>query len=138
MGAGSRAAALQNEVNRLFGTFFHEPAAGGSPGTGRRWVPAMDLVETPGHFVLRADLPGLSETDVKVEFQDSVLTVSGERRAEHEDRGEGYHRIERATGFFSRALTLPDGIDPDGIEANFRDGVLEVRVPIPSSAPRVG
>lgn len=98
----------------------------------------MDLVETGKHFVLRADLPGLSETDVKVELQDSVLTVSGERRAEHEDRGEGYHRIERATGFFSRALTLPDGIDPDGIEAHFRDGVLEVRVPKPSSAPRAG
>ncbi len=91
----------------------------------------MDLVETGKHFVLRADLPGLSETDVKVELQDSLLTVSGEHRAEHEDRGEGYHRIERATGFFSRALTLPDGIDPDGIEAHFRDGVLEVRVPKP-------
>lgn len=129
---------LQNEVNRLFGTFFDEPAAGGAaPGTVRRWVPAMDLVETGKHFVLRADLPGLGQNDVQVELQDSVLTVSGERRAEQEDRGDGYHRIERATGFFSRALTLPEGVDPDGIEASFENGVLEVRVPKPvQRAPR--
>jgi HSP20 family protein len=91
----------------------------------------MDLVEEGDQYVLRADLPGLSEDDVKVELEDNVLTISGERKSEHEDRDAGYYRIERATGAFSRSLTLPEGIDPDGIQASFDRGVLEVRVPKP-------
>ena len=120
---------LQSDVNRLFNAFFDTPVSGGT--ALRRWVPAMDLVETEDHFVLRADLPGLSEEDVAIELEDRVLTLSGERRAEHEERQDGYHRVERATGSFSRTLTLPEGIDADGIEASFDRGVLEVRVPKP-------
>src|SRR5919197_2403239 len=103
-------ATIQNEMNRLFNTAFDAPP-GGNGGTARRWVPAMDLVETDDHFVLRADLPGLSQDDVNIEVEDRVLTVSGERRAEHESKSEGYHRVERAYGAFSRSLTLPEGID---------------------------
>jgi HSP20 family protein len=121
---------LQNEVNRLFGTFFEAPGTP-PPNGSRRWIPAMDLVETPEHFVLKADLPGLGERDVKVELEDNVLTISGERREEHEEKREGYHRVERATGTFSRSLTLPEGVDADRIEALFDKGVLEVRVPKP-------
>ena len=125
-------ASLQNEVNRLFNTAFDTPAAGaGNGGSVRRWMPAMDLVETGDHFVLRADLPGLSEDDVKVELEDNVLTVSGERRSEHETQKEGYHRVERAFGTFSRSLTLPEGVNPEAVEANFDRGVLEVRIPKP-------
>ena len=91
----------------------------------------MDLVEEGDHYVLRADLPGLSEKDVKVELENSVLTISGERKSEHEDRKEGYYRIERASGAFSRSLTLPEGIDTDSVQARFDNGVLEVRVPKP-------
>jgi HSP20 family protein len=97
----------------------------------RRWIPAMDVVETDDHFVLRADLPGLSENDVNIELDDNVLTISGERKAEHEQRNEGYYRVERASGMFSRSLTLPEGVDADGIQANFDGGVLEVRIPKP-------
>jgi HSP20 family protein len=126
-------ATLQNEVNRLFNTAFDAPVPGGNGGSGaaRRWMPAMDLVETGDHFVLRADLPGLSEDDVKIEVEDGVLTVSGERRSEHEAKGEGYHRVERAFGAFSRSLTLPRGVDADAVEAAFDKGVLEVRIPKP-------
>ena len=123
---------IQQEMNRLFNTFFDAPAGGGgNGGTGRRWVPAMDLVETDEHFVLRADLPGVSENDVKVELEDNVLTISGERRHEEETKGGGFLRIERATGVFSRSLTLPEGVDPDSIQASFDKGVLEVRIPKP-------
>jgi HSP20 family protein len=126
---------LQQEMNRLFGSFFDAPTTGGGNGGNgggiRQWIPAMDLVETKGHFVLRADLPGLTEGDVKIEVEDNVLTISGERRAEHEEQREGYYRIERASGQFVRSLTLPDGIDASSIEASFRNGVLEVRVPKP-------
>jgi HSP20 family protein len=123
---------LQQEMNRLFGTFFDSPAQGGNGGALRRWIPAMDLVEEKDHYVLRADLPGLSEEDVKVELEDNVLTLSGERKSEHEERQEGgAYRVERASGSFSRSLTLPEGTDPEGIQASFDKGVLEVRVPKP-------
>jgi HSP20 family protein len=121
---------LPSDVNRLLNAFFDVPA-GGSGTSRRTWVPAMDLVETEDHFLLRADLPGLSEQDVSIELQDNVLTLSGERTAETEERKEGYHRVERAFGRFSRSLTLPEGVDPDAVQASFHDGVLEVRIPKP-------
>jgi HSP20 family protein len=121
---------IQSEMNRLFNTFFE-----GGPGNGgtqlRRWLPAMDLVEIQDAFVLRADLPGVSESDVNIELDDNVLTISGERKAEHEERKEGYYRVERASGAFQRSLTLPEGVDPEAIEASFDNGVLEVRIPKP-------
>jgi HSP20 family protein len=124
---------MQNEMNRLFNTFFDSPNAGANGGQSpvRRWIPAMDVVETGDHFVLRADLPGMSENDVKIELEDSVLTISGERKAEHEERKEGYYRVERASGTFSRSLTLPEGVNPDAVTAHFDKGVLEVRIPKP-------
>jgi HSP20 family protein len=124
-------ATLQNEMNRLFGSFFDTPTTATNGNGVRRWMPAMDLVETDEHFVLRADLPGLTEDDVNIELEDRVLTVSGERQAEHEQKKEGYYRLERATGSFSRTLTLPDGVDADAITATFEKGVLEVRIPKP-------
>src|SRR3954468_10636619 len=110
---------LQNEMNRLFGSVIDTPSQQSNGGTLRRWMPAMDLVETGDHFVLRADLPGLSEQDVNIEGEDRVLTVSGERKAAPEARKEGYHRVERAFGAFSRSLPLPEGIDPEAVEASF-------------------
>jgi HSP20 family protein len=122
---------LQNEMNRLFNTVFDAPPAGNGGSTLRRWMPAMDLVEADDHYVLRADLPGMTEDDVKIEFEDGTLTVSGERKAEHESKGEGYHRVERAFGSFSRSLTLPKGIDAEAVTASFDRGVLEVSIPKP-------
>ena len=121
---------LQQEMNRLFGSFFDTPtpSAGNGP---RRWIPAMDLVETDEHFVLRADLPGMSEGDIDLSLEDNVLTVSGERKSEHEEKREGFYRVERAFGSFSRSLTLPEGVDGDAIAATFDSGVLEVRIPKP-------
>jgi HSP20 family protein len=126
---------LQAEMNRLFQSFFDTPTAsttnGGGNGTLRRWHPAMDLVETDEHFVLRADLPGVAEDDVKVELEDNVLTISGERRSEEEVKKGGFYRLERATGVFARTLTLPEGVDADAVQAAFDKGVLEVRIPKP-------
>ena len=113
------------EIDRVFDAFF------GQTDQGRRWVPPMDLVEAEDHFVLKADLPGLAEGDVNIEVQDGTLTISGERKAEHEQREKGWYRIERSFGSFSRSLTLPDGVDADRIEASFADGVLEVHIPKP-------
>jgi len=113
------------EIDRVFDAFF------GQTDRGRRWVPPIDLVEAEDHFVLKADLPGLAEGDVNIEVQDGTLTISGEREAEHEQREKGWYRIERSFGSFNRSLTLPDGVDPDRIDASFANGVLEVRIPKP-------
>jgi HSP20 family protein len=127
---------IQNEMNRLFNSFFDTP----TPANGnafRRWIPAMDLVQTESSYVLTADLPGLTESDVNIELDDNVLTISGERKAEHEDRKAGYHRVERSYGSFRRSLTLPEGVDADAVKATFENGVLEVTVPKPvHQAPR--
>ncbi len=126
---------IQQEMNRLFSSFFDTPThAGSGNGNGaaaRRWIPAMDLVETEDHFVRRADLPGLDQGDVKIEVQDNVLTVSGERKFEHEAKKDGFYRLERGSGAFSRSLTLPEGVDAEAIAAAFEKGVLEVRIPKP-------
>ena len=119
---------LQADMNRLFDSFF-----GGRRSSGgvQRWVPAMDLIENEDSLVLRADLPGLSEDDVNIEVKDGVLTVSGERKSESEEKTEGYHRIERSFGGFSRSLSLPQGVEADQVSADFDNGVLEVRIPKP-------
>lgn len=119
---------LQSDVNRLFDGFFGRSAPAGS---GRRWIPPMDLVETDDHLVLRADLPGLARDDIEIEVKDNVLTIAGERKSEHEEKGEGFHRVERAFGRFSRSLDLPRGIATDQVDARFDRGVLEVRIPKP-------
>ena len=117
---------FSREIDRMFDAFF-----GQNEQQGRRWVPPMDLVEAEDHFLLKADIPGLSEGDVNIEVQDGALTISGERRAEHSQQERGWYRIERAFGSFNRSLTLPDGVDPERIDASFSDGVLEVRIPKP-------
>jgi HSP20 family protein len=113
------------DFDRLFNQFFDRNQA------AQRWVPSMDLVEYDDHFLLRADLPGLGEDDVSIEVRDNTLTLSGERKAEHEDRQRGYYRLERQYGKFSRALSLPEGVNAEAIEANFDHGVLEVTIPKP-------
>ena len=117
---------FSSEVNRLFNNLF-------APGESRsqRWAPAMDLAEAEDHYVLRADLPGMGEEDVSIEINDNVLTVSGERREEHEGHKQGWHRVERTFGRFSRSLSLPEGIDPEAIRASFDRGVLSITVPKP-------
>ena len=122
---------LQSDMNRLFNAMFDAPAGGGGQGQLRRWTPAMDLAETEDAFVLRADLPGVSQEDVQIELEDTVLTVSGERKSDHESKGEGFYRVERSFGAFSRSLTLPKGVDAEAVAASFTDGVLEVRIPKP-------
>src|ERR1700754_4633327 len=109
---------LHSEVNRLFNSFFDTPTTART-GAVRRFVPSMDLAESETHYVLRADLPGLSRDDVSIELAENVLTVSGERKSEHEEKKEGFHRVERSFGRFSRSLTLPEGVDADAISATF-------------------
>lgn len=116
-------------VNRLITSLFDTPTVG-----TRRWLPATDLIESDSHYVLRADLPGVSEDDITVELDRNVLTIAGERKSEHEDRTAGYYRVERSSGSFRRSVRLPEGIDAAAITATFDKGVLEVSVPKPELA----
>jgi HSP20 family protein len=97
----------------------------------RRWLPALDVVERDDAYVLRADLPGLAQEDVKIEVEDNVLTISGERKSETDTTEGSYRRVERAFGSFSRRLQLPEGVDADAIAASFDKGVLEISIPKP-------
>jgi HSP20 family protein len=116
---------FSTEFSRLFSSFLDQPV------TSRAWVPEMDLVEGGDHYLLKADLPGMKQDDVSLEFNDGTLTISGERKIEYERKEKGFFRLERSFGKFSRSLTLPEGVDPDKIDASFNDGVLEVRIPKP-------
>jgi HSP20 family protein len=120
---------LQREMDRLFGSVFSVPTAAAAR---RRFTPAVDVVESGEEYVLRADLPGVAAEDVSVELDERVLTISGERSAGTEHGGDGYRRIERATGSFARSLTLPAGIEATAITARFNDGVLEIHIPRPA------
>ncbi|MFN2468697.1 MAG: Hsp20/alpha crystallin family protein, partial [Gaiellaceae bacterium] len=113
------------DLNRLYDAFF------GSGAESERFSPAMDLVEGDDHFLVKVDLPGLGEEDVTIEVQERTLTISGQRRSEHEEKGEGSYRVERSFGRFTRSVSLPEGVDPGAIAASFDRGVLEVRVPKP-------
>ena len=115
-----------SEFNRLVSTLLAAPEGG-----AQRYTPAVDLVESENHFLLKADLPGMGDGDVSVEVNDNTLTIAGERKLEYEQRERGWYRIERSFGRFSRSLTLPEGIDASKIEAQFDKGVLEVRIPKP-------
>ncbi len=127
-----RTAPLHTEMNRVLSSFFDTATGPGRGAVARRWAPALDLSETPEHFVLRTDLPGLGRDAVSIELEDRVLTISGERRAPEEPEATA-RRTERAFGAFSRAVTLPEGVDPEAVQANFHHGVLEVRVPKPEA-----
>jgi HSP20 family protein len=93
------------------------------------WAPAVDIQETDKEYLVKADLPDVKREDVKVEFEDGVLTVEGERRMEKEEKGKKFHKIERGYGKFVRRFALPTEVDGSKATADFKDGVLNVHVP---------
>jgi HSP20 family protein len=122
--------AVQNELARVMGMF--REGNGGS--TDRAWAPAMDAWETQDEIVYAFDLPGIPERDIAVEFEDGVLSVSAERRREHEVREDSLYRFERRFGTFSRTIGLPQGVVESDISATYKEGVLEVHVKKPQEA----
>jgi HSP20 family protein len=98
------------------------------------WMPDTDVFEREGKLVVRADLPGMQRDDLEVKVQGGTLVLVGHREDEKEVKEKGYHRRERRTGAFTRTVALPDGFDPDAIEATYQDGVLEVTIPRPAAA----
>ncbi len=93
------------------------------------WIPMVDISETEGEYLIKAELPEVKKEDVKVTVEDGVLTLQGERRQEKEEKGKKYHRVERSYGSFIRSFTLPESVDEGGVKAEYKDGVLNLHLP---------
>ena len=122
---------FSDHINRLFDDSVF-PRVRLSEGSGlRNWRPAVDIYDSEDKIVVKAELPGVDKKDIHIDVKDRILTISGERSYENEVKEENYHRKERAYGKFHRSFTLPDGLDQNKIEADYKDGVLKVAIPKP-------
>jgi HSP20 family protein len=121
---------MSEEMDRTFGSFFGQTSGRGSGS----WFPAIEVAEDNGQLQVHADLPGLRPEDVKVEVTNDSLIIHGERKVEHEHKLGGAYRSERRYGEFYREIPLPEGTNPEQAKAQFRNGVLEVTLPVPQQA----
>ncbi len=120
---------FQDEMNRLFNQFF-QGGTGEEAGWGvRTWAPPVDIYETDDAVILKAELPGISKDDVSIEIHQNTLILRGQRKHEAEVKEEHYHRVERAYGTFQRSFMLPTLVDQEHVQATYKDGVLELRLP---------
>jgi HSP20 family protein len=120
---------MREEMDRLFNQFTKRGDGEESAWIRGVWAPSVDIYESEDAFVLKAELPGFTKDDVQIELHNNRLTVRGERKQETEAKEEQYHRRERAYGRFERSFMLPTMIDADKVTANFKNGVLELRLP---------
>ena len=112
-----------------FPTFFKSDFVPFREFENAQWVPQIEVLQNNGQFLVRADLPGLTKDDVKVEVTDNMLTISGERKEEKEEKREGFYRSERSYGNFYRKIPLPEGAKTENAAATFQNGVLEITMP---------
>jgi HSP20 family protein len=118
---------MTEEMDRVMQEFGLERDSGNRAG----WSPAIEVTERDGKYNVRAELPGLSPDDVRVEVVNNALVMQGERKVEHEEKDGGVQRTERQYGLFYRSIPLPEGADLDHANAKFQNGVLEVTIPVP-------
>jgi HSP20 family protein len=118
---------FQEQMNRLFEDAFGRSQSDESALT--TWAPAVDIYETENELVLRADLPGLTDKDIDVRVENNMLTLRGERKFEKKVSEDDYLRVERSFGAFSRSFSLPNTVNTDAIQAEYTNGVLNVRMP---------
>lgn len=123
---------LDEAQNRL-GSFFGGTLPRFGNGNGglklADWSPQVDITEDDKEYLIKADLPEMKKDEIKVDVEEGVLTISGERKTEKEEKNKKFHRIERSYGSFERCFTLPDDADGTKIKADFKDGVLKVHLP---------
>ena len=125
-------AAMQDRMNRLFGNVYLRDEDTGFRGS---WTPAVDILETPAHdLVLRAELPGMNREDIEVSVENGTLVLKGEKKFDPDVKEEHYRRVERAYGTFHRSFTLPNTVDTNKVSADFRNGVLTVKLPFREEA----
>jgi HSP20 family protein len=115
---------LKGELERVFNEVFGERDIQTSP---MNWHPRVDIHETESEIVIDADIPGVEKSDIKVTMQEGILTISGEKKIERENKDKNFHRIERFAGSYARSFQLPQ-VDPENIKASYKDGVLQVKL----------
>lgn len=123
---------FQHEINRMFDEFFRDPFAPLSmrgPVTMTEFIPRVDVVESDKDFKVTAELPGMDASDIQISLEEDDLVLSGEKKSEHEETQEGYHRLERRYGSFQRVIPLASEVDESKVEAQFKNGVLTVTLP---------
>ncbi|MBI4821601.1 MAG: Hsp20/alpha crystallin family protein [Deltaproteobacteria bacterium] len=121
---------MQKLMSRFFGRWpEYERTPGDENMTRSDWMPAVDVASTPEEYCVTAELPGMKKEDIKVRVKDGVLSITGERHQEKEEKGKRFHRVERYYGSFLRSFTLPEDINEQKLVAEFKDGLLSVRVP---------
>ncbi len=120
---------FQRRMNRLFEDEFGRAPAKENELYACDWTPSVDIFEDKENVVLTAEVPGLSKEEIDIQVSDNQLTIRGERKMEHEESKEGYRRVERCYGTFSRSFNLPDTIDQENIQAAYEEGVLKVTLP---------
>ncbi len=118
---------LQEQVNRLFEDRFAHSHSGQAELAS--WAPAVDIYETENELVVKADLPEMQEKDIDVRVENHTLTIRGERKFSNEVQEDNYLRVERAYGTFTRTFSLPNTVNTEAIKAEYRNGVLSVRMP---------
>ena len=124
---------MQGRLNRLFGEpSFARTGENGMSFSG--WSPAVDVQETDKEYLIKADLPDVKKEDVKVELLDGTLTIEGERQQEKEEKGKKFHKIEREYGKFLRRFAMPSEVDASKVQADFKNGVLNVHLPKSATA----
>jgi HSP20 family protein len=121
---------IWNPIHEMDELFHNRLASvlGGEGAQSVAWSPVVDIEETELNYLIRAELPGLSKKNVKVVVEDGVLTLSGERDLERKVEGKSFHHIERSHGTFTRSFTLPENAEAESVSANYKDGLLEIRV----------
>lgn len=121
---------ISNRLNRTFGRSALQRTQGSRDAlTFADWVPSVDVAETAEDFQIKVELPEVKREDIKVQVDNGVLRIEGERRQEKEEKGKKYHRVERSYGSFLRSFTLPENVQGERVAAEFKDGVLQVRLP---------
>jgi HSP20 family protein len=126
-------AVLQDRMNRLFNETYNPRPSDDLTSRGT-WTPAVDIYEVDGALVLKAELPDLRREDIDVSVENSTLTIRGERKLDNEIKQENFHRIERAYGSFVRSFSLPNTVDATKIAAEYKNGVLTVKLPVREEA----
>ena len=124
---------LEEMEKRLSTIFGHAPAGGSGEKkeaiTVAEWSPLVDITEDEKEYIVKAEIPEMKKEDIKINVHDDVLSISGERKYEKEEKGKKYHRVERAYGSFVRSFTLPEDADGSKVNAEYKDGVLKVHLP---------
>lgn len=120
---------IRYEPFGVFEPFFNGKTGGAFDAFANQWRPAVDIKEEDERFVISADLPGVEPQDIEVTAEDGMLTLKGERNIETQEEQDGYRKVERRRGAFHRCFSLPEGVSPEQIVANGKNGVLEIVIP---------